>query len=131
MVRPNIVQSLRWDPGHHEELRNGSEGKNHISQCAFRVHENFRNFRVFYRNGSSRFWGSHWWGSHIQREEMGLEGAYPELHGPGCHNPLRPSRPSKGKTLRGYVGCLGGKALPLAIAPPTLGGSGGKASRST
>jgi hypothetical protein len=30
MMRPKIVQSLGWDPGHDEELRNGSEIKINI-----------------------------------------------------------------------------------------------------
>ena len=33
--RPNIVRSLGWDPGHHEEVRNSPENKIHIRKVIF------------------------------------------------------------------------------------------------
>ena len=42
MEGPKVVRSLGWDPGHHEELRNGPEIKIHIRQVGFRVPEKFR-----------------------------------------------------------------------------------------
>ena len=34
--RPNVVRSLGWDPGYHEEIRNGPENKIHIRKVLFR-----------------------------------------------------------------------------------------------
>ena len=34
--RPNVVRSLGWDPGYHEEIRNGPENKIHIRKVPFR-----------------------------------------------------------------------------------------------
>ena len=34
--RPNVVRSLGWDPGYHEEIRNGLENKIHIRKVQFR-----------------------------------------------------------------------------------------------
>ena len=34
--RPNVVQSLGWDPGYHEEIQNGLENKIHIRKVQFR-----------------------------------------------------------------------------------------------
>ena len=55
MVRPNIVRSLGWDPGHHEELRNGPEDIVSYMESGFRVLEKFGIFSVKYRNDSRRF----------------------------------------------------------------------------
>ena len=33
---PNVVRSLGWDPGYHEEIRNGPENKIHIRKVPFR-----------------------------------------------------------------------------------------------
>ena len=33
--RPNVVRSLGWDPGYHEEIRNGPENKIHIRKVPF------------------------------------------------------------------------------------------------
>ena len=32
---PNVVRSLGWDPGYHEEIRNGPENKIHIKKVLF------------------------------------------------------------------------------------------------
>ena len=37
--RPNVVRSLRWDPGYHEDIRNGPENKIHIRKVLFRSSE--------------------------------------------------------------------------------------------
>ena len=42
--RPDIVRSLGWDPGHHEEIWNSPENKIHIREVIFRVSEKFGNF---------------------------------------------------------------------------------------
>src|SRR3954465_5296369 len=34
--RPNVVRSLGWDPGYHEEIQNGPENKIHIRKVLFR-----------------------------------------------------------------------------------------------
>src|SRR3954468_20550706 len=34
--RPNVVRSLGWDLGYHEEIRNGPENKIHIRKVQFR-----------------------------------------------------------------------------------------------
>ena len=34
--RANVVRSLGWDPGYHEEIRNGPENKIHIRKVPFR-----------------------------------------------------------------------------------------------
>src|SRR5664279_3971231 len=44
VMRPKVVRSLGWDPGRHEELRNGPEIKFHIRQVVFWVPEKFRIF---------------------------------------------------------------------------------------
>jgi hypothetical protein len=49
MVSPKVVRSLGWDPGYHEELRNGPEIKIHIREVGFRVFGKFRNFPAEYR----------------------------------------------------------------------------------
>lgn len=53
--RPNVVRSLGWDPGHHEEVRNSPENKIHIREVIFRVSEKFEIFPVSYREGSRKF----------------------------------------------------------------------------
>ena len=55
MEGPKDVQSLIWDPGHHEEVRNSPENKIHIWEVKFRVPEKFGNFPVSYREVSGRF----------------------------------------------------------------------------
>ena len=70
MVRPKIVRSLGWDPGHHEELRNSPEIKFHIRKVGFRVSGKFRDFSVKYRNVLEGSSGSHG-GAHLpQRVHM-------------------------------------------------------------
>ena len=55
MVIPKFVRSLGWDPGHHEELRNGPEDIVSYMESGFRVLEKFGIFSVKYRNDSRRF----------------------------------------------------------------------------
>ena len=48
--RPNVVRSLGWDPGHHEEVRNSPENKIHIREVLFQGSEKVRYFdRRFYK----------------------------------------------------------------------------------
>ena len=41
---PNVVRSLEWDPGYHEEIRNGPENKIHIRKVLFRSSGKFLMF---------------------------------------------------------------------------------------
>jgi hypothetical protein len=43
---PKVVRSLGWDPGYHEELRNGPEVKIYIWEVIFWVPEKVRVFPV-------------------------------------------------------------------------------------
>ena len=45
---PNVVQSPRWDPECHEELRNGPEVKIYIWEVLFLLPEKFRVFPMLY-----------------------------------------------------------------------------------
>ena len=36
---PNVVRSLEWDPGYHEEIQNGPENKIHIRKVLFQSSE--------------------------------------------------------------------------------------------
>ena len=45
MESPKVVRSPGWDPGHHEELRNGPEVKIYIWEVIFWVPEKVRFFR--------------------------------------------------------------------------------------
>ena len=55
--RPNVVRSLVWDPGYHEEIRNGPENKIHIRKSNSGVREWFRCFYQNVLEGSRRFTG--------------------------------------------------------------------------
>ena len=50
-----VVRSPGWDPGHHEELRNGPEVKIHIWKVVIGVPKKVRVFSVLYWEGSRRF----------------------------------------------------------------------------
>ena len=54
-----MFRSPGWDPGRHEEVRNGPENKIHIWKVKIRVSGKFWIFPVSYRETSRRFWGSH------------------------------------------------------------------------
>ena len=74
MVRPKIVWSIEWDPGHHEELRNGPENKIHIWESPFRVSKKFGIFPVSYWGSSRMFWRGHQWGPPIPEGPRGPRG---------------------------------------------------------
>ena len=50
MVRLNIVQSIRYDSGHHKEFRKSPKITFHIRKVGFRISEKFQNFSIEYRN---------------------------------------------------------------------------------
>ena len=50
MVRSNIVQSIRYDSGHHKEFRKSPKITFHIRKVGFRISEKFQNFSIEYRN---------------------------------------------------------------------------------
>ncbi len=109
--RPNVVRSLGWDPGHHEEVRNGPENKIHIRKVIFRVSEKFRNFSVLYRRVSRRF----------RRVTSGptFSGG---LHRPSRAQPASPSRATlkrKRKTL-GEITVHGGTVHTVTVHDGTV-----------
>ena len=60
--RPNVVRSLGLDQGHHEELRNGPEIKNHIRESLFLDFRKVRDFSGIVSEDSRRFRRVPLWG---------------------------------------------------------------------
>ena len=65
----NIVRSLRGDPRHQEELRNGLEVKIHIWQSDFRISEKVQDFHGRVSKCSRRFRRVPLWGPHIHHDQ--------------------------------------------------------------
>ena len=84
LARPKVVRSPGWDPGHHEELRNGPEVKIYIWKVVFGVPEKVSIFSVLYREASRMFRRVPWWGPLVQNVPHGPRGGAPALHGPGA-----------------------------------------------
>lgn len=122
---PNVVRSLGWDPGHHEEVRNSPENKIHIWEVIFRVTRKVQDFHIVPKvlEGS----GGYHSGAHLSRttnmDRRGLHRPTWARHtSPPC--PMRLDQVDKIKSLenRDLIN-LGGK-----VAPPfwsTLGLGGG------
>ena len=66
LARPKVVQSPGWDPGHHEELRNGPEVKIYIWKVVFGVSKKVWFFPVLYRKVLECSGGFHG-GAHLSR----------------------------------------------------------------
>ena len=77
--RPNVVRSLGLDQGHHEELRNGPEIKNHIRESLFWVSEKFEIFPASYRKILESSGGSHC-GAHLSRRAYLRPRSVPLVH---------------------------------------------------
>ena len=98
MESPKVVRSPGWDPGYHEELRNGPEVKIYIWEVIFRVPEKFGNFPVLYREGSRRFRGFHHGAQRPGKGPHGPRGG-PSPHGLGAPAPRPMSFKSRDKVL--------------------------------
>jgi hypothetical protein len=68
--RSNIVRSLGWDLGHHEEIQNGPENKIHIRKVIFRGSEKFGNFLVEDWRVSRMFRRGHRWSHDPERGHL-------------------------------------------------------------
>ena len=133
MVSPKIVRSLGWDPGHHEELRNGPEIKKTYMESGFQGYRKSSGFFGIVPEGSRRFRRVPWWGPPIPEGPTWTKGwRTMALHGPGAPAPLWPMRlgirdkikslKNRGERLGGQVGCysalgLGGQG-PSPSPPP-------------
>ena len=117
LARPKVVRSPGWDPGHHEELRKWSGGKDLYMESGFQGSGKSSVFSVLYReaSGSCCSGGSTGW-VHLPRRPTWAEGGRPGLHGPGAPAPQGPCGQGLGKTL-------GVEAPPLGLGakPPPRG----------
>jgi hypothetical protein len=119
-VSPNFVRSLGWSLGHHEEIRNGPEIKNHIYESGFRVSRKVRDFSVLYQKVLEVSGGS------TDGAHMGPGGgalAYMgQVHQPSLAHAASAGETLKGRHREGNWG--GGKRVsfpPLAATPTWRG----------